>query len=355
MSYPGGLFALLLAHVIGCDGAPQAHPADAGPIGDGGGAIDAGVPTPPARVFATVVSHNEDDGNEVCARSLFGLSGAQRMVGEVVPPRDRYEAVRAQTVAFAHMVADEGGAYDLESDLPFLDAIARYDDAALMASTDGQNLAAWLATFAPEHVTIDAHSHEHGYLDAPVNYADVASQVESLSGVPSTGVVGGFVATPAIEVWTRFLTPPLRATRTAYEWSPGILWGGGSPGHTEDVEAAGVWRPTDPNEFLRDNPEGPLVNVGHYASGDMTGASIDELLVLLHAGELEAGHMYTAAVFVTQCDLDATDTEDMRALIRAHEADVVAGDLVWATLPEVARIFREEYASTPTILPRSVP
>ena len=342
---------------LAADGAVTA---DSAVLVDGAGAVnaDAGGALR-TRIYATFASHNEDDRNAVCARGLFGLSGPAvgMWAGQTVPPRDHYLTVRAATVGFAEMIAETGAAYDLQSDYPFLDAVDRYDDATVTTDTDGKNLIEWLATFAPDRVVVDPHSHEHGYGGEPLNIADAAAFIDELSGLPTTGVVGGFIATPvADENWTRFLSGPTRALRVrsaGYEWAPRVLWGGGSPGHTDDVEISGVWRPAGAESFDQHDPQGPLPNIGRWGGPVGTATGLDELLALLRAGSLEAGQMYTVTIMNAQCGFDQARIDEVRAIIDAHAADVAAGDLVWATLPEVRRAWVEDYGGVPMVRHRT--
>ena len=59
--------------------------------------------------------------------------------------------------------------------------------------------------------------------------------------------------------------------------------------------------------------------------------------------------MYTATIFLNQCTLTSGKIAELASFIDAHTADVSNGLLVWATLPEVVRVWREEYESRPTI------
>jgi hypothetical protein len=94
------------------------------------------------------------------------------------------------------------------------------------------------------------------------------------------------------------------------------------------------------------------VNVGGFTSD---AAGVDDLLTRLRAGSLEEGRMYTASIFVNQCGFSADETAGYARFIDDHAADVASGDLVWATLPEVVRIWREDYASAPVILQAGEP
>ena len=226
--------------------------------------------------------------------------------------------------------------------------MGRWDDEALTATTDAKSVVKYLAELSPAHVTVDAHSHEKsGY-----NYADVVQMLSDL-GVPATGVLGGFIATPpSSENWTRFRNGPLRGLRSPYPlWSPSVLWGGASGQHRDDPHASGVWRPKDAEHFFEDDPTQSPPNIGGYTSDRVSGDGVAELLYLLRTGRLEEGHMYTATIMVDQCNLDADRTilTTVRDIIDGFAPDVATGDLVWATLPEVLRVWREEYGSTATV------
>jgi hypothetical protein len=54
---------------------------------------------------------------------------------------------------------------------------------------------------------------------------------------------------------------------------------------------------------------------------------------------------------IEQCELDNDPTLIPRAglLIDRFQEDVAKGDLVWATLTEMVRVWRADYGSTPLI------
>jgi hypothetical protein len=302
-----------------------------GLIAEAGGDVQAAAPT---RIYVTFVSHNEESSsNPPCA--------------PVMTSQARYLSNRAAVVSLAHQIAERGATWDFQSEWEYLLRVSQWDDATARATTSGMNIVEYLSRMAPEQVVVDAHSHERrGY-----NYADVAYLLETL-GVSSTGVVGGFIYTPASrETWTRLQTG-LRGQRypSAF-WQPEILWGGGSANHMADSNASGIWRPKSAAEFHTDDPTQRLINIGHYVGGPLESYGIEDLLDRLRAGTLEPGHMYTATMMIPQCELDSDPAAIPRVLdIIDNFADAVGdGSMVWATLPEMARIWHDEYGSTPTI------
>lgn len=302
---------------------------------------DAVVDTP-TRIYATFSTHNEQSNNLPCK--------------DVVDPskESEYLSNRAATIAFAKAVADAGGAYDLMSELSYIDQINLFDKGSVLDSTDGKNLLKYLNEFAPGKVTVDMHSHEKTGVGG-FNSADVAEALEKL-GVPPNGLVGGFIANPsADENWTR-LRQPLKAVRSNYEWTAKMLWGGGSSLHVSDPSASGVWRPKSPDEFLVDDPAQTLPNIGVYAdiTKDDYATKLTSLIDLLKNDKLEKNRMYTITLMSQQCDFhrDPSITEKAKTTIAEHTADVAAGLLVWTTIPDALNAWKTDYKSQAVVLPR---
>lgn len=306
-----------------------------GAAAGGSGSDAAAQAAPPARVYATFVSHNEEAiSNPPCA--------------PVVTRRERYLANRVAVLDTARLVLERGGAWDFQSEWQYLQAVAAWDDAAAIATTDGKNVVRWLAEIAPDRIAVDAHSHER----SGWNYADVAHSLQQL-GVPPNGIVGGFIASPAsLEVWTR-LRAPLVGRRPPYPvWQAQALWGAASPGHRDDPDATGVWRPRDPERFFEDDPAQSLPYIGGWTSDEAAGDGLADLLDRLRTNRLEPGRMYTATIMIQQCNLDsdAALQPAIAAILDRFAPDVATGDLVWATLPTVLRTWREEYGQAPVVV-----
>lgn len=290
------------------------------------------VPRP--RVFATLVSHNEEAGNAPCA--------------PVVTNQERYLRNRTAVVELARLVVGRGGAWDFQSEWQYLQGVQAWDDAGASGTTDGKNIVRWLAELAPDQIAVDAHSHER----SGWNYADVAFLLQQL-GVPTTGLVGGYIASPpSQQSWTR-LRAPLVGLRPPYPvWQAQALWGGGSGNHRDDPRASGIWRPRDAEHFFEDDPSQALPNIGGWTEGLASGDGVADLLQRLRTGQLEPGRMYTATIMVPQCNLDSDPTllPTLATILDRFVPDVATGDLVWATLPTILRTWREQYGSAPVVL-----
>jgi hypothetical protein len=288
------------------------------------------------RIFVTFVSHNEESiSNPPCA--------------PVMTDRTRFAANRTAVVSLAQVIWDKRATWDFQSEWEYLLRLSDWETGDERDRTQGLNLVHYLNTFAPGHIQVDAHSHEQrGY-----NYADVAYLLSQLN-VPPNGIVGGFIMSPAAQqTWTRLREPLKGRKYPAYTWTPSQLWGGGSAGHTSDSNASGIWRPKAADAFEADDPNQQLLNVGNYPGVDnlVDPEPIAALLTALRENRLQAGRMYTATIMVPQCELDSDPTLIPRVglLIDRFQEDVARGDLVWATLTEMARVWRSDYASAPLI------
>ena len=285
--------------------------------------------SPRTRVYATFISHNERSPHAECDPVTIDQSG--------------YYTNRAVTLKFAQMIVEHQAAWDMQSDYAYLDAVKNWDSAEVMASTDGRNLISYLADLAPERIVLDAHGHTE---DGP-NYADISYMHEAL-GASRNGVVGGIISFPAYaEDWTSFEYTVSGRVFPDVRWTADILWGAGALSHQGlESTAAGIWRPKSADDFYADEPSRRLAYIGSYRG---TASGLGELLDKLHAGQLENNRMYTAAIFINQCTLTDEAVQQMADVIDLYAADAASGDLVWVTLPEAARIWRDEYASTPVI------
>lgn len=288
------------------------------------------------RIFVTFVSHNEESiSNPPCA--------------PVMTDPARFAANRAAVVSLAQVIWDKRATWNFQSEWEYLLRLSDWETDLERDRTHGLNLVHFLNTFAPGHIEVDAHSHEkRGY-----NYADVAYLLAQLN-VPPNGVVGGFVVNPpADQTWTRLRAPLAGLKYKDYTWQATTLWGGGSAGHRNDSNASGIWRPKGANEFEVDDPSQDLLVVGNYPG---TGTGIDGAPILamveqLRQGRLEPGRMYTATIMIPQCELDSNPAliSSVGLLIDQLQGDVGRGDVVWATLTEMVKVWRSDYQSLPLI------
>ena len=320
------LGVLIAAFALGCsDGGSPNTPENTGDSTTEDGATS----NARTRVYAVIVSHNEQDVNAKCQ--------------PVLNEEARWHENRSLTLAFASAIVESGGAYDLQTDFRWLEQMQAWETEAERAETDGDNLLAYLASAFPGQVVVDAHNHDTSH-----NYADVAYLLRE-SGVPDTRVVGGHVWYPVESAdWERF-RDPLPGIAHDTLWSPAILWGGATLQHAgPDSEASGVWRPRSAVDYHEDDPEGTLIVMGNFVDAKFEigqGGGIQILLDELRAGNHPEGVMLTVSVFFDQCGLTEEDVAQVVALIEKHKSDVEAGDLVWATVPDLIAAWETDYGA----------
>ncbi len=322
--------------------------ADSGSVGSttpsgtsGTDTTQTGSTAPPSRVYLTFVSHNEDTAtgdNPSCSALRDAID-------------TRWEPQRQALLDIANLVDAYGAAWSFQSDVEFVDF-------TLAREAPDDNIIRTLAEWPSGRISVEAHAHE----GPGKNYADVANRLQAASG-QINGVVGGFTAAPCPNGgpqpdWEKF-RQPLAPLGLGPSWQATILTDSATPGHCDDpaVSAAGVWRPRAEDDFFTDDPTQDLINIGVGLEGhglDDGLVAIETLVDDLRSGRLEPGRMYTSNITLPQCDFDLAGTgfepADIEAFFAAVDA-LIGGqdDVRWATFPEIARIWREEYGSQPSV------
>lgn len=122
-------------------------------------------------------------------------------------------------------------------------------------------------------IEVDPHGHMNltsGFNYNPNNYADLAHLLDSCGLTPARTNVGGFLykstdwSVPTSEDWSTWKNGLVGYSFPSYTWTPTTLWGGGTPGHTNDFNAFGVWRPAGTSSVtFGQNASGNLINIGN--------------------------------------------------------------------------------------------
>ena len=279
-------------------------------------------------IYVSFVTHNEQPDNSFDSR-----------YPDFTESEEDFWTQRDAVVAYADMLKSEGVAYNWQSAWNFLLAATMYDDGD--AATGGKNIVAYLQSLG---FSVNVHGHESAY-----NYADVAYLIDALGATPS-GVMGGFLATPSSsseleDLWTT----QQGDVYDSYSWKPTVLWGAAGMGHQGDdeLQASGVWKPKDNENFLTHSDSATLPVIGTYTS-DWDG--LTELLEAQAAGKLDATVMHTATIMVDQDELlSASDRSDVQERIEALQDEVEAGRVIWMSLEDVADTWESTYNNTPGI------
>lgn len=274
------------------------------------------------KVYVVLFMHNED-----------------QTFGDIEDPgvRASYLRHRQKLKEMSEYLNANGVSFAWQSEWKFLELALMYENADLMAETNGKNIVRWM--HEDMGIAVDAHSHEnHGY-----NYADVACLLDSL-GVEPTRIIGGHIWDPYISSyadWERFRQPLQGSAFPHFLWEADVLMGSGTPNHTYDPAPSGIWRPADKYHFWEDDPEGGVLCVGQY-TGDLAG--VEELVRLRQSGTLEESDILTCCIHTPQGFPPDFMEDFSQNLIEPLLAMRDAGDIELVDFSELITIWEGEFS-----------
>ncbi len=239
---------------------------------------------------------------------------------------------REDLVALAEYLAGQGIVLNLGPDWAFMKAVDSFETDRMRRSTMDKTILRYLREDLGHE--IDPHAHEHGW-----NYADVAYLIEQQGVEPSRIASGLVVDPPEDSVYDQFLSPIEASRFPGYTWQAEWLWGDATAGHVNDTPASGIWRPRDRDHFYEHDDAGPIPVIGKYTN-DIAG--VYDLIDKVQAGEIEGGHMLTAAIFIGQGSVSSMLEELQEEMPRLKEAEA-AGSLRFVSLKAAGLIWRSEY------------
>jgi hypothetical protein len=313
-------------------------------------------------VYVTLYSHNEDTWDVK------------------VSTEDKYLDYRGRLIARAELLAEYDIEWDWQSDLPVVDAVAKYDveGAQFLDHTDGENLLVYIESLG---ASLDPHVHTN-------SMADVAYVMEELGGSP-TGVIGGALYAECGDEHLDFLD--LVSWKDAsqidadgyiagevypdYKWQPTIFSGPAFGGHWFDEWSSGIWKPGDASEFYEHDVNSTIAYVGQgdphdgaligeeHASGSGVhhdnGDYIKELVDKISSGELPTGtvsgdrYIYTASLhfrdtnIVRDGDTVTNTLVGLESILDELEPLREAGLIEFINYEDVVALWEEEYNSVP--------
>ncbi len=277
-----------------------------------------------AVIYVTVISHNEEPGQ-----------GRPDYTAD----RNYYLQNRALVKLLAETVTSKGGKYNFQSDWNYLKAVGLYDTGSVTNDTAGKNIVRWMKEDLG--VEVDPHAHETQY-----NYADVAYLIEQLGVVPSKNV-GGFLYDPPdnYQSWEKHINGLWGVIYPSYFWRADHLWGAATYLHQgNDDRSSGIWRPKDRYNFTTDDPNQRLLYIGGCLNNQQ---GVRQLLDDITAGRAPADGFYTATIMMIQDFMTSGSITQLGQFIDSLAGEVAAGKVRWATLTEMAQIWRTQYGAKP--------
>jgi len=271
-------------------------------------------------LYLNINSHNEtDDPND------YSQSSA-------------YFQVKSRVLEIADTITQNGACWNMQVESNFILGCINNENAAtnpndLLDSLDNLN-----------NIEVDPHNHFDPNVNSmtynPYNYADLAHLLDSCGLATPRKNMGGFLWQTASD-WMPYQAGDTGYTFTNYIWQPNVIWGGGSPGHTNDYNAYGIWKPAGAGiQFSMHNPARHLTCVGNGCSNvlsDSTPVSdnINQLINLINyisSQPYDANAYWTASVQFNFRNINMPGLADsIAAIIHAMEPYVNSGQVVWMT------------------------
>lgn len=201
------------------------------------------------------------------------------------------------------------------------------------------------------YVEVDPHNHIDtaagpGY--NPYNYADLAHLLDSC-GLTTRTNVGGFLYKASDwetsdANWTLWKAGLAGRTFPWHTWTPTMLWGGGTPGHTNDPYLIGVWHPAGATtiSFLNNSPTN-LLDMGNGCGWLVTDSTdvpallveIGQYIAVLNSTSPSSNTFHSATVMFNFRNILAANTvSKISEFLRGMKVHVTNGDVIWQTLSE---------------------
>lgn len=247
-----------------------------------------------------------------------------------------YNQARSVIVKIADTIASNNARWNMQVESNFILACIDHETAGsnpndLLDSLDALN-----------QIEVDPHNH-FDFIDNPYNYADLAHLLDSCGLAAPRKNIGGFLYQTGPD-WMPYQNGDTGFTFTNYIWQPNVVWGGGSPGHVNDFNAYGIWKPSGPGpQFSIPNPLRHLTCIGNGCSNVITDSTpvtdnINQIINLINyisTQPYDPNAYWTASIQFNFRDLQMPGLADsISKIIRTLQPYVNSGQVVWMTLTE---------------------
>lgn len=206
-----------------------------------------------------------------------------------------------------------------------------------------------------QYIAVNPHNHfipGTGLGTNPYNYSDLTKLLDS-TGIHQWQVMGGFLwdstdwADPN-DHWTNWRTNYPGNTFPSWTWKPDIIWGPGSMGHVDDINAYGIWKPSSAlshTQFTTHDGTEPLTCVGNgcaWVITDTTSATPDWIVnsIIQYANYAQAqpysvDKMYNATIQTNfKHYMTAGYLNKVMYVLNGIKAYVTAGKIEYKTIEE---------------------
>ncbi len=286
---------------------------------------------------------------------FFGLSSSAQVMplylnlnshNETDDPNDysipaTYSQVKQLVIEIADTVIANNARWNMQVESNFINACLTHEN----GFTNPNDLLDSLDNLT--HIEVDPHNHFDPLPTSqtynPYNYADLAHLLDSCGLATPRKNMGGFLWQTATD-WMPYQMGAPGNTYTNYTWQPNVVWGGGSPGHTNDYNVYGIWKPNGASaQFPIHNPLRHLTCIGNGCSNvlsDSTPVSdninqIISLINYINTLPYDPNAYWTASIQFNFRDINMPGLADsISTIIHALQPYVSSGQIVWMTLTE---------------------
>lgn len=258
-----------------------------------------------------------------------------------------YDAVKGTALRIKDTVQKYGVKWNMQLESNFILACIKHDSAYFKSNDFIQSM--------ESHSLIEVDPHNHINLSPgvnynPYNYADVAHLLDSCGLSPRTNV-GGFLYKASDwtytthENWMNWKNGLAGNSFPSYTWTPTTLWGGGTPGHVDDYNGFGVWRPAGTTTLtFGQNNSSNLINIGNGCekwsiedSTNITGlvARITPYINYCYSAPTTTATYYAASATMNfRGFLGTAIVDSVSKFIRLMNNFKTAGKLTWELMSE---------------------
>ncbi|MFQ5448042.1 MAG: hypothetical protein ACE5FF_14035, partial [Saprospiraceae bacterium] len=258
-----------------------------------------------------------------------------------------YNQIKTIATAVCDTIIAKQAKYNMQVDANLIFGALLHDNAA----TNPNDLLEW-ANNSP-FIDVDGHNH-FNVIQNPYNYADLAYLLDSCGVILNKNILGGVSWKAPTEDWTQYEMPVAGYTFSDYIWQADILWGPATPGHTDDYEAFGIWKPNGPTPlaFGQHNPANTLTCIGGGCKSDIgfvlnpngtpkrtTGEIITNLKAMadyINAIPPQPNAFFTANMLINFRDFTEVPNfaDSIATIINGVQDYVAEGKIIWLTLAE---------------------
>lgn len=257
-----------------------------------------------------------------------------------------YQLIKGIAKQIADSIIAHNARWNMQVESNFIRGCIIHENAA----TNSTDFLQWAD--ATPNIEVDVHNHFQPPFLNPYNPSDLAHLLDSCGLTPPRNNIGGFIwkdfTSPSVsEDWTQYQIPVAGYKYPFYSWQPKVIWGGGSPGHIDDYNAYGIWKPSAPTvtDFATHNATNYLTCIGNGCAGDFVLFdttneqdvlnNLVSLINYLQAQPTDDSSFYTATIMMNFKNFNSPGfVQKVSTVLSALDSYAATNKIIWSTLTE---------------------